>query len=121
MSLANISKEHLDNLFVSLYQDTNTLDLVKCNHVNFARLKQLAKQMNYLKQEALEIIEETRRQNQLFQIKPRFKLVSGNNYFVYQKDDGTQCFSLIAPSEWETKDEFVGKYFYDFDKQFVLL
>ena len=121
MSLANISKEHLDNLFVSLYQDANTLELIKSNHVNYARLKQLAKQINYLKQEALEIVEETRRQNELYQIKPRFKLVSGSTYFVYQKDDGAKYFSLIAPSEWKTKDAFVGKYFYDFDKQFIEL
>ena len=121
MSLSKISNEHLNNLFLSLYNGDNSLELIKSNHVNYARLKQIAKQMEYLKKEALEIIDDTRIQNELHQIKPKFKLVSGNNYYVYQKPNNEKYFSLISPNEWNNKDIYLGQYYYDFDKQFVLI
>jgi len=121
MSLSKIDSEHVNNIFLSLYQDDNVLELIKSNHVNYAKLKQIAKQMNYLKSEAQEIINQTRIQNELYQIKPRFTLVSGNTYYVYQKEDNQKYFSLISPEEWDNKDTFVGKYFYDYDKQFIIL
>ena len=121
MSLSNINPDHLNNLFLSLYKDDNHLELIKSNHVNYARLKQIAKQMNYLKQEALDILDETRLQNELYQINPKIKLVSGNTYYVYQKENADKYFSIISPEEWNNKDVYLGKYYYDFDKQFILI
>ena len=120
MALSNISKEHLENLFISLHQNNNTIDIIKSNHSQYARLKQIAKQIQYLKNEAQDIIEEASIQNELHKIKKNFRLVSGNHYYLYQKDDLEKYFSLISPKEWENKDIFLGKYFYDFDKQFIL-
>jgi len=120
MALCNISKEHLENLFISLHQNNNTIDIIKSNHSQYARLKQIAKQIQYLKNEAQDIIEEASIQNELHKIKKNFRLVSGNHYYLYQKDNLEKYFSLISPKEWENKDIFLGKYFYDFDKQFIL-
>ena len=120
MALSNISKEHLENLFISLHQNNNTIDIIKSNHSQYARLKQIAKQIQYLKNEAQDIIEEASIQNELHKIKKNFRLVSGNHYYLYQKNNLEKYFSLISPKEWENKDIFLGKYFYDFDKQFIL-
>lgn len=120
MALSNISKEHLQNLFISLNQTDNTIDIIKSNHSQYARLKQIAKQIQYLKNEALNIINESSIQNELHKIKKNFRLVSGNHYYLYQKDNLEKYFSLISPKEWDNKDIYIGKYFYDFDKQFIL-
>lgn len=120
MALTNIDKDHLNKLFLSLYSDQNNLDIIKSNHVNYARLKQIAKQINFLKNEALEIIDETKIQNELQNLKPKFKLVSGTNYYLYQKES-EKYLSMISPKEWNNKDTFLGCYYYDYDKQFVFI
>tara|TARA_A100001035_G_scaffold109480_1_gene85767 strand:- start:389 stop:796 length:408 start_codon:yes stop_codon:yes gene_type:complete len=132
MSLSNLDKTHLDELLLSLNSSNNTqlnrLEAVKANHAEYAQLKLIAKQINNLRQEALKIIDDSVKQNELHQIKTGFKLVSGNNYYLYQKekDDNPNIkyFSMIAPSEWcksqtTFNDKFLGKYFYDYDKQFI--
>ena len=85
--------------------------------------------MNSLKLQAKQIIENTELQNELHRINKSFKLVSGNTYYVYYKNGeiDNKFFSLISPEDWtirrliENNMIFVGKYYYDYDKQFVLL
>jgi hypothetical protein len=65
----------------------------------------------------------------LHNIKSSFKLTSKNSYFLYEKNNGKNekenFFSLISPKEWnesnlkEKKINYIGTYFYDFDKQFI--
>ena len=122
MSLSNISKDHLENLFLSLCsnnENVNSLENVKKNHVCYGQLKLIAKQMMALKNEALEIIEESNIQDELQSINPSFKIVSGNYYYLYEKNNGKKYFSMISPEQWNNKDKFWGKYLYDFDKKFV--
>ena len=120
MALTNIDKDHLDKLFLSLYVDQNNLETIKSNHVNYARLKQIAKQINYLKNEALEIIDENKIQHELQNLKTKFKLVSGTSYYLYQKKT-EKYLSMISPTQWNNKDLFLGAYYYDYDKQFILI
>ena len=120
MALSNISKEHLENLFISLHQNDNTIDIIKSNYSQYARLKEIAKQIQYLKNEAQDIINEASIQDELHKVKKNFRIVSGNSYYLYQKDNLEKYFSIISPNEWDNKDIFLGKYFYDFDKQFIL-
>ena len=122
MSLSNISKDHLDSLFRSLCSNNiniNSLENVKKNHVCYGQLKLIAKQMVALKNEALGIIEESNIQDELLSIKPSFKIVSGNHYYLYEKINGEKYFSMISPEQWKNKDKFLGKYLYDYDKKFV--
>lgn len=120
MSLSNISKDHLENLFFSLTShNVNSLENVKKNHVCYGQLKLIAKQIMALKNEALEIIEESNIQDQLQSINPSFKIVSGNYYYLYEKNDGQKYFSMISPEQWSNKDRFLGKYLYDYDKKYV--
>ena len=129
MALSNIDKSHVENLLLSLNSNTNhnhnMLEVVKSNHADYSQLKLIAKQINMLRQEALEIINNSNEQNELHRIKTSFKLVSGNYYFLYEKTElKERYFSLISPEEWDKskanfQDKFLGKYFYDFDKKFV--
>jgi len=121
MSLSNISKDHLDNLFLSLCSNnTNSIENIKKNHVCYGQLKLIAKQMMALKNEALEIIEESNIQDDLQSIKPNFKIVSGTHYYLYEnKNTKKKYFSLISPSQWHIKDKYLGEYLYDYDKIFV--
>ena len=120
MSLSNISKDHLENLFLSLCpNNVNSLENIKKNHVCYGQLKLIAKQMMALKNEALGIIEESNIQEQLQSIKPSFKIVSGNYYYLYEKNSNEKYFSLISPEQWNNNDKYLGKYLYDYDKKFV--
>lgn len=119
MSLSNISKDHVNNLLESLHNNNNLIETLKKNHVNYGKLKLISKQINLLKNEALEIIEDTKNQDKLLNLKTKFSLVSGNTYYLYKKYDETIYLSLISPAEWNNKDKFEGTYYFDFDKQFI--
>ena len=130
MSLSNIDKTHLEELCLSLNQHTNSshnqLEVLKANHVQYARLKQIAKDMQRLRNEALETINDANFQAELHAMKHSFKLTSGNTYYVYEKhnsetnQNNQKYLSLISPEEWKSNtDVFIGKYLYDYDKQFV--
>lgn len=122
MSISNISKEHLSGLFLALSEDENVVETIKSNHVHYANLKMIYQQMQSLKTKALNLIEDAKIQNELQTIKKNFKIVSGTTYYVYQKSNNSKYFSLISPEEWESnKDQFLGRYYYDYDKQFILM
>lgn len=121
MSIQRIDKKHLDDLILSLNNqnlENNNLEIVKSNYSQYGKLKHIINQINNLKKEACDLINEAEEQNELHQIKKKFKLVSGNIYYLYEKET-EKYFSLIAPNQWDNKDIYLGAYFYDFDKQFV--
>lgn len=132
MSLSNIDKNHSDNLFISLNQnknlDSNTIEIIKSNHSQYAQLKLLYFQMKHLESQAKEIIENAEKQNELHQIKKNFRLVSGETYHLYEEKNGDKYFSLLSPKEWnlsknnkkQKQNTYIGSYYYDYDKQFVL-
>ena len=120
MSITNIDKNHLNSLLLSLNKDDNYLEIIKSNHANYAKLKLIDKQMKMLKNEALEIINDIDFQQKLQNIKTKIKLVSGTNYYLYKNSKDELFFSIISNEEWiNNKCEFMGKYYYDFDKQFI--
>ena len=133
MALSNLDKSHMEELLLSLNtmtnRDHNVLELVKSNHSEYAQLKLIAKQINMLRGEALQIINNSKEQDKLHKIKTLFKLVSGNTYYLYKKnnilenpDSEIEYFSMISPKEWgdeDNRDTFLGAYYYDFDKKFV--
>jgi hypothetical protein len=133
MSLSKIDKNHMNSLLATLNnKDLNVIECIKNNHAHYAKLKQIDKQIEHLKKEAYSVIRDAETQNELHSIGKTFKLVSGNYYFLYSKENTNintdtntdekikKYFSLISPLEWSNKDTFVGKYLYDYDKQFIL-
>ena len=141
MALSNLDKNHVDGLLLSLRgndnQIANTIEAVKANHADYAQLKLISRQIEMLKQEALNIINNSISQSELHRISKTFKLTSGNNYYLYEKQlnvtlptstksaTSTKYFSLISPEEWgdshlnKNEIKYLGKYLYDFDKQFI--
>ena len=128
MALSNISKEHVSSLMASLSKDENKIEIIKGNHSDYAQLKLIAKQIAMLQLEAKNIIEQSAVRNELHKIKKTAKLVSGNYYYIYKKIiteiETEKYFSILSPEDWNNSsvsfnDTFIGKYYYDFDKQFV--
>ena len=123
MALSNIDPDHANKLLAQMNTnlDINSLEAVKSNHVQYAKLKQLAKQMEMIKREAYQVIHEANEQQLLHTVKCSVKKVSGKNYHLYKNSDGERYFSIIAPSEWNHNGTFLGTYYYDYDKSFEKL
>lgn len=119
MSISKIDKKHLNELILSLNNDNqNKLEIIKSNHSNYGKLKMISEQINRLKMDALNIINDSIKQNELQNLKTNFKLVSGKNYYLYENNE-KKYFSMIGPNEWKNNDRFISKFFYDYDKQFI--
>ena len=121
MSLSTIDKDHMNNLLKSMNFNQNKIEKIKFNYSTYSKLKLIVKQINYLKNEAYEIINEHNIQEELLSLNITFKLVSGNNYYLLQKKNSEKYLSIISPIEWNNKDIFISKFYYDFDKQFIEL
>lgn len=65
-----------------------------------AKLKVIADQIRHLQQEAREILEETRRDQQLHHAECNFKRIPGKSYHLYEKQGGRQYFSMLSPEDW---------------------
>ena len=97
MSLSTIDKNHMNDLLLSLNNSNNNfLELVKSNHVNYGKLQYISEQINRLKIDAVNIINNTIDQNEFHKIK--INLTNGNYYYLYLKNDN-KYFSLISPEE----------------------
>ena len=124
MSLSRIDKNHMNSLLETLNnKDLNIIECVKNNHAHYAKLKHIDKQIEHLKKEAYSIIRDAEVQNELHAICKTFRLVSGTYYYLYCKQNeecNKKYFSMISPSEWNNKDTYLGKYLYDYDKQFII-
>tara|TARA_B100001093_G_C26312535_1_gene794212 strand:+ start:104 stop:475 length:372 start_codon:yes stop_codon:yes gene_type:complete len=119
MSLSKIDKKHLNELILSLNNENqNKLEIIKSNHSNYGKLKMISEQINRLKMDALNLINDSIKQNELQNLNTTFKLVSGTNYYLYENNE-KKYFSIIGPNEWNNKDRFISKFYYDYDKQFI--
>ena len=124
MSLSNIDKKHVENLFESIEKkqidNKNIIQKVQNNHVQYAKLKLIAEQMNDLKKKAQEIIDEALYNEKLHDVKCNFEKKSGQTYHLYKNKKDELLFSIIGPQEWfSCPYTFVNSYFYDFDKNFI--
>ena len=65
-----------------------------------AKLQLIADQIRALQVQAREVLEETRRNQDLHRTQCNFKRQPGKVYHLYERGDGSRYFSLIAPEEW---------------------
>ena len=124
MSLSKIDKEHANQLLLAINTqniDHNALEVVRTNYMQYGKLKQIAKQMQRLQEEAEEILEDSMLQQTLQNVECKCKKISGTTYHLYNDEKGKQYFSLVSPEEWNGKNKhtFVNSFYYDFDKTFV--
>ena len=122
MSINNISKEHLNQLItIPNLQELKKEKIVKAvqrNSNNYSKLKILFKQMENIKKDIQEIVNESIETEILENIKCSFKKVCGNIYYLYKNEKQELFFSILSPKEWNSNNIFVNQYFYDFDHTF---
>jgi hypothetical protein len=122
MSLSKIDKNHLNQLIsipnLKELQNDKIVKAVQRNSNNYAKLKVLFKQMESIKREIEEVVKESVETETLEKIKCNFKKIPGKNYYLYQNPDNEAFFSMLSPKEWNSKNNFIDEYFYDYDHTF---
>jgi len=76
------------------------------------KLKVIADQMMFLKQQAESVLLEAKRDDHLHHVACNFQKVPGKIYHLYKRSSGQQFFSIISPEEWGASlpHEHIGSY-----------
>ena len=122
MALSNIDKKHLNQLIsipnLNELENDKIVKAVQRNSNNYSKLKVLFKQMENIKREIEEVVKESIETENLEKIKCNFKKIPGKNYYLYQKPNNELFFSMLSPKEWNSNNNFIDEYFYDYDHTF---
>ena len=122
MSLSKIDKKHLNQLIsipnLNELENDKIVKAVQRNSNNYSKLKVLFKQLENIKREIEEVVKESVETENLEKIKCNFKKIPGKNYYLYQNPDEEFFFSMLSPKEWNSKNNFIDEYFYDYDHTF---
>ena len=124
MALSNLNKDNIERLFQMINlndkdrKDYNNLLNIRSNYATYSKLELIARQIEFLKTEALNIIKIHDLNNDLNNIKCTFRKVPGNYYYVYLNNNDEKILSLIGPDEWNNYKQFITKVYYDYDYQF---
>jgi len=123
MSITNIDKNHLNNLIevanLNDLQKDKILKSVQRNSNNYAKIKIIMKQMQMLKDEIENIVNETLETTELENIKCNFKKIPGKTYHLYENKDFLLFFSILSPNEWTSYNKYIDSYYYDFDHNLI--
>jgi len=133
MALSNVDKNTLERLFSMININNNesinynNLLNIRSNYATYSKLEFIAKQIEFLKNEALNIIDNHELNNDLNNIKCNFRKVPGTYYYLYNKEyisnnnilENEKIISLISPEEWCNYNyNFITKVYFDYDYQF---
>ena len=132
MALSNMNKEVTTRLFKMIISNENFSNEQICKIKNdsstFAQLNLINKQIESLKMEAINIINNHVQTEEINNIICNFKKVPGTLYYLYSDNKNNKIISLVSP-EFDTDGNiintiypnFLGKYFYDYDMKFKLV
>ncbi len=95
------------------------------SHVH-GKLDVIVKQIRALKEQARDIIDQSRRDMELHRIKCNFEKRVGQNMYLYRKpagddgEEGASYFSMLSPADWggSPPHEFLGGYRLNGDRSF---
>ena len=124
MSLSNLDKNNLTNLFQMINLNNNeiitheNINNIRSNYSTYSKLELIAKQIEFLKAEALNILKNHDLNSDLTLLKYNFRKVPGTYYYVYLNSKDEKILSLISPFEWNNYKKFITKVYYDYDYQF---
>ena len=124
MALSNINKDTLERLFEMVNirnketKDYNALTNIRSNYATYSKLEMIAKQMDFLKNEALNILSNHDLNDNLKEVKCNFRKVPGTYYYVYLNEQNQKLLSLVSPNEWSNSYNFIEKVYYDYDYNF---
>ena len=131
MSLSNLNKDTTTRLFKMIISNDNFSDEQICKIKNdsstYSQLNLINKQIENLKLEAINIIQNHIKTEEINNIICNFKKVPGTLYYLYSNNESHEdkILSLIGP-EYDSNGNiqhtiypfFIGKYFYDYDLKF---
>jgi len=88
-----------------------------------AQLALISEQIKQLQQQAREVLEAARRDQQLHRAECRFKRLPGKVYHLYARPGGGLYFSLLAPGDWRDgpPHEYRGSYRLENDMSWTLV
>lgn len=124
MALSNINKDTLERLFEMVNirnnesKEYNALTNIRSNYATYSKLEMIAKQMDFLKNEALNILDNHDLNNDLKDVICNFRKVPGTYYYVYLNEQNQKLLSLVSPNEWSNSYKFIEKVYYDYDYNF---
>ena len=127
MSLSNLNKDNITNLFEML--DLNSqikeqeliVESVRSNYSTYGKLELISRQIMMLKNEALNILENHKMNLDFANIECNFKKAPGSYYYVYEKNN-YKFLSIIAPNEWNViPGKFITKVLFDYDYNFYIV
>ncbi len=77
-----------------------------------ARLRSIARQIKGLQQEAREVLEDTRRNQELHRARCNFRRIAGKVYHLYRTPADELYFSMLSPEDWGNRltDRHEGAY-----------
>ena len=124
MALSNINKDTLERLFEMVNirnnesKEYNALTNIRSNYATYSKLEMIVKQMDFLKNEALNILSNHDLNNDLKDVICNFRKVPGTYYYVYLNEQNQKLLSLVSPNEWSNSYKFIEKVYYDYDYNF---
>jgi len=124
MALSNLDKNNLTRLFEMININNNdsltheNINNIRSNYSTYSKLELIAKQIEFLKLEAENILKNHDLNSDLTCLKYNFRKVPGTYYYVYLNNNDEKILSLIGPDEWNSYKQFITKVYYDYDYQF---
>tara|TARA_B110001450_G_C17611843_1_gene477598 strand:+ start:279 stop:635 length:357 start_codon:yes stop_codon:yes gene_type:complete len=115
MALSSLDKDVATRLFQMISKNDDCLDSIKQDHSAYGKLELIFSQIQFLQQQARQIIDHAEVNKFLNTIKE--KKIVGCTYYLYTQN-GKKILSIISPSEWTTFEEYNGAYLYDYDHSF---
>jgi hypothetical protein len=132
MSLSNLDNDTTTRLFKMIVSNENfsneQLCKIKNDSSTYAQLNLINKQIESLKLEAINIIQNHVKTEEINNIICHFKKVPGTLYYLYSNNKNNKIISLVPP-EYDTNGNienaiyptFLGNFFYDYDFKFKLV
>jgi hypothetical protein len=132
MALSNISKNHLEKILKEKYNDIeiyrNKENMI-LQSTTYAKLDILFEQLDDIKNKIMSVANEGNQYNMLNSVICKIKKVPGNVYHLYSLNNNKlskvdninehYCFSLVGPTEWDTKNRYIDSYKYNIDGSYT--
>lgn len=124
MALSNLDNDNITRLFDMLSAtekiEYNNLLEIRRNYSTYSKLELIAKQVEFLKNEARNIIENYNLNIDLDNIECNIRKTPGTYYYIYEKNNQKKL-SIISPEEGNIYDKFLFKVYYDYDHLFHII
>lgn len=117
MALSNISRDHASNLLETLnsqeIQLSSNIKNIKGQHATIAKLEMLYRQMEFVKKEIQQVLEESSITTLLNKATIKCKKCPNTIYHLYKKQDNNEYYlSILDPKQLQDllKDTFIGSF-----------